>query len=57
MFTKSTHVTVSICTTSYQIKAFTAKLNSFKTRFCYTLAKNYFDKQTELEAVRALTYS
>ena len=34
-----------------------AKLDYFRKRFCSTLAKNYFNKRTKLEAVRALTYS
>ena len=32
-----------------------AKLNWFRTRFCLTLAKNYFNKRTKQKAVRALT--
>ena len=32
-----------------------AKLNWFRTRFCLTLAKNYFIKRTKQKAVRALT--
>ena len=39
----------------YRIQGFMATLNCFRTRFCQTLAKNYFNKRTELEAVRALT--
>ena len=34
-----------------------AKLNYFRTRFYLTLAENYFNKRTKLEAVRALTYN
>ena len=41
----------------YRIQAFMANLDYFRTRFCTTLAKNYFNKRTKLEAVRALTYS
>ena len=54
------YVTVSICqlrAIKYRIQAFMAKLDYFRTRFYTILAKNYFNKRTKLEAVRALTYS
>ena len=58
LFTKSTKRLVYVLRAiKYRIQAFMAKLNCFRTRFCLTLAENYFNKRTKLQAVRALTYN
>ena len=46
LFTKSTERLVYVLRAiKYRIQAFMAKLNCFGTRFCKTLANNYFDKR------------